>query len=279
MASVSGEGRARLRGLGAGMVGSRDPTPVPGPPGSGPLVHGQGALIHVRRGGSAIAPVHGPTLDIEVVQPARRGEAASGPWPSSGARVSGSSPRPTIHREPARSMASPRGRAGLHTLAGAQWYDGCTGGHDIVDEIRRPSRFEITLPDPTATAAPGCGSVAAGYAYAYAVPRLTQPVGDPLLESAPLTDLTIVPIRVRVAGEAPCPRVSRSRSSRPRRTSRRCRGHWTSDIGTHSAGRSRSRRDGDSNRSARRTRPASRSRTIPTRSCIRTGSLSTTCCC
>jgi hypothetical protein len=42
--------------------------------------------------------------------------------------------------------------------------------------------------------------VAAGYAYAYSVPRLVQPVGDPLLESAPLTDLTIVPIRVQVAG-------------------------------------------------------------------------------
>ena len=83
-------------------------------------------------------------------------------------------------------------------MAGAQWYDGCSGGHDIVDDIRRPSRFEITLPDQMPTASPGCGSVAAGYAYAYAVPRLTQPVGDPLLESAPLTDLTIVPIRVRV---------------------------------------------------------------------------------
>jgi hypothetical protein len=147
----------------------------------------------------------GPTLDIEVVQPARRGQ--SGIWSvavvrSSGLRLVADGVDPpssgTIHGVASKG-------AGLHTLAGAQWYDGCTGDHDIVDEIRRPSRFEITLPDPMLAASPGCGSVAAGYAYAYAVARLTQPVGDPLLESAPLTDLTIVPIRVRVAGEAPMP--------------------------------------------------------------------------
>ena len=146
-----------------------------------------------------------PTLDIEVVQPARRGDG--GIWSVATVRSAALRIRADAGDPPRSGMI--RGSAGkangLRTLAGAQWYDGCDGGHDIVDEVRRPSRFEITLPDPAGTAPSGCGSVAAGYAYAYAVERLQQPVGDPLLESAPLTDLTIVPIRVRVAGEAPTP--------------------------------------------------------------------------
>jgi len=142
----------------------------------------------------------GPFLDIEVVQPSRQGEG--GIW--SVASVRSSDLRIVVNESDPPRSGRIRGIAanasGLHTLAGAQWYDGCAGGHDIVDDIGRPSRFAITLPDPAATAGPGCGSVAAGYAYAYAVDGVTVPVGDPLLESAPLTDLTIVPIRIQVAG-------------------------------------------------------------------------------
>jgi hypothetical protein len=149
-----------------------------------------------------VPPGHGPVLRIGVTQPTTQG--AAGIW--SVATVRSSDLRLAAWADDSPKAGTIHGVAatatGLRTLAGAQWYDGCAAGHDIDDDIRRPSRFEITLPDPAATAGPGCGSIAAGYAFAYAVPRLTQPVGDPLLESAPLTDLTIVPIRVRVAGES-----------------------------------------------------------------------------
>jgi hypothetical protein len=149
-----------------------------------------------------VPPGHSPTLRIGVTQPATRGEA--GIW--SVATVRSSDLRLAVWADDPPRAGTIHGVAapgtGLRTLAGAQWYDGCAAGHDIVDDIHRPSRFKLTLPDPVAAAGPGCGSVAAGYSYAYAVQRLTQPVGDPLLESAPLTDLTIVPIRVQVAGES-----------------------------------------------------------------------------
>jgi len=185
----------------ASVLGWSDPEVRPQYPG----LHGPDRWYTVTEHSScpvgAICDPPIPTLDIEVVQPARQGDG--GIW--SVATVRSSNLRIVAEAgEPPRAGTIPgvaAKAAGLHTVAGAQWYDGCSGGHDIVDDIRRPSRFEITLPDQMSTASPGCGSVAAGYAYAYAVPRLTQPVGDPLLESAPLTDLTIVPIRVRVVGD------------------------------------------------------------------------------
>ncbi len=146
-----------------------------------------------------------PTLDIEVVQPARQGEG--GIW--SVATVRSSALGIVANESDPPRSGTIRGvvttAAGLHTVAGAQWFDGCAGANDVLDDIRRPGRFVITLPDPAPAAAPGCGSVAAGYVYAYSVPRVTQPVGDPLLESASISDLTIVPIRVQTAGEAPVP--------------------------------------------------------------------------
>jgi len=152
-----------------------------------------------------VLPGHGPTLRIGTTQPATQG--GGGIW--SIATVRSSSLRLAASADDPPRVGTVRGTAGkgigLHTLAGARWYDGCSTAHDVVDGVRRPGRFEVTLPDPAATAAPACAPVAAGYSYAYAVPRLTQPVGDPLLESAPITDLTIVPIRVQVAGEAPVP--------------------------------------------------------------------------
>ncbi|MEO8477809.1 MAG: hypothetical protein ABI572_12290 [Actinomycetota bacterium] len=146
----------------------------------------------------------GPFLDIEVVQPARQGEG--GIWSVATVRSSGL--RIVAHESDPPRSGTIRGvvipAAGLHTVAGVQWFDGCAGANAVLDDIR-PGRFVITLPDPVPAAAPGCGSAAAGYVYAYSVPRVTQPVGDPLLESASISDLTIVPIRVQVAGEAPVP--------------------------------------------------------------------------
>jgi hypothetical protein len=148
----------------------------------------------------AICDPQGPTLDLELVQPARQGQG--GVW--SVATVRSSNLRLAVSADDVPQVGTVRGTnrhgIGLHTLAGARWYDGCRAGHSFADGVGGRSRFEITLPDPVAAAPAGCSSVAAGYAYAYSVPRLVQPVGDPLLESAPLTDLTIVPIRVQIAG-------------------------------------------------------------------------------
>ena len=192
-----------VHGFVASVLGWSDPEVRPQYPGLQGPDRWYTVTKHSSCPAGAICDRPASTLDIEVVQPARQGDG--GIW--SVATVRSSNLRIAVETaDPPRAGTIPgvaARAAGLHTLAGAQWYDGCAAGHDIVDEILRPSRFEITLPDPMPAASPGCGSVASGYAYAYAVPRLTQPVGDPLLESASLTDLTIVPIRVRVAGEAP----------------------------------------------------------------------------
>lgn len=142
-----------------------------------------------------LLPGNRPKLRIAVTQPARQGEG--GIW--SVATVRSSSLRlAATADDPPRSgtIAGTAGRAaGLHTLAGTRWFDGCRVANDIVDDVARPSRFEVVVPDLPPAGTAGCGEVAAGYAYAYAVPAGTVPVGDPLLESAPIVDLTIVPIR------------------------------------------------------------------------------------
>jgi hypothetical protein len=139
-----------------------------------------------------------PTLRIEVIQPARRGPG--GIWSVSTVRSSGL--RLATAAEDPYASGSIRGvaarAAGLHTLAGARWYDGCDAASEVVDDVRRPSRFRVALPG-VGSASAGCGEVTAGYAYAYAVTGETQPTGDPLLESSSIVDLTVVPILVRLS--------------------------------------------------------------------------------
>lgn len=141
-----------------------------------------------------------PILRIGVTQPARRGEG--GIWSvaivrSSSLRLAAAGDDPP--RSGSISGVADRAR-GLHTLAGSRWFDGCRTENDIVDGVARPSRFEVVVPDLPPAGTPGCGEVAAGYAYVYAVTAVTVPVGDPLLESAPIVDLTILPIRAEALG-------------------------------------------------------------------------------
>jgi hypothetical protein len=42
----------------------------------------------------------------------------------------------------------------------------------------------------------GCGDTAAGYAFAYTVPRLTVPIGDPFRESAGIVSITAMPVLI-----------------------------------------------------------------------------------
>ena len=143
-----------------------------------------------------VSPARSPTLRIAVTQPATRGE--EGIWSVAVVRSSDLRIAAKADTSGGIAIGGSAGRAvGLHTLAGARWYDGCRIRHRIRDDVRRPARFWVNGVDVGTSL--GCSSVAAGYAYIYAVDSITQPVGDPLLESAPLVDLTIVPIRVRVA--------------------------------------------------------------------------------
>jgi hypothetical protein len=154
-----------------------------------------------------VPPGNRPTLRIRIAQPVTQG--VGGIWSVAAVRSSALrlEARARVPSTGAIDGTAARG-IGLHTLAGARWFDGCRTDHEVVDDVGRPSRFEVILPESAGLPPPGCGTVAAGYVYAYAVPRITEPVGDPLLESAPLTDLTIVPIRVSVAGRTPTPTES-----------------------------------------------------------------------
>lgn len=56
------------------------------------------------------------------------------------------------------------------------------------------SQQEITVPSPIFAEGPCAGFGAAGYVFAYITSTLTVQTGDPLLESAAITDLSIVPV-------------------------------------------------------------------------------------
>jgi hypothetical protein len=55
-------------------------------------------------------------------------------------------------------------------------------------------RFQLVVPDPLYEEG-ACAPGAAGYVFAYTTPQLTVQIGDPLEESAAITDLSIVPVR------------------------------------------------------------------------------------
>jgi hypothetical protein len=62
--------------------------------------------------------------------------------------------------------------------------------------------FPLVVPDPLYEEAP-CAPGAAGYVFAYTTPKLTVQTGDPLVESAAISDLSIVPVRFVAASTAP----------------------------------------------------------------------------
>jgi hypothetical protein len=68
--------------------------------------------------------------------------------------------------------------------------DGFEGHTDVTGRHE-----ELPVPDPLFAQGPCAGFGAAGYVFAYITPTLTVQTGDPLLESAAITDLSIVPVR------------------------------------------------------------------------------------
>lgn len=71
----------------------------------------------------------------------------------------------------------------------AECPDGFEGRTDVSDPLQ-----ELTIPDPVFAEGPCAGFGAVGYVFAYITPTLTVQTGDPLLESASITDLSIVPV-------------------------------------------------------------------------------------
>jgi hypothetical protein len=58
--------------------------------------------------------------------------------------------------------------------------------------------FEIPEANPTTDMDPSCGSIGAGYAFAYTTPPGFVATGDPLLEPGDILDVTIVPVYLRM---------------------------------------------------------------------------------
>jgi hypothetical protein len=63
----------------------------------------------------------------------------------------------------------------------------------------------VTVPDPLFKDESCSDRGTVGYVFAYATPRLTVQVGDPLLEAGSITDLSIVPVRFSQEPVAPSP--------------------------------------------------------------------------
>lgn len=72
----------------------------------------------------------------------------------------------------------------------AECPDGFEARSDVTD-----AQQELTVPDPIFANGPCAAFGAVGYVFAYITPTLTVQTGDPLLESASITDLSIVPVR------------------------------------------------------------------------------------
>lgn len=69
----------------------------------------------------------------------------------------------------------------------------CPDGFEGRTDVTGP-QLKLTVPDPIFDDGRCAGFGAAGYVFAYITPTLTVQTGDPLLESASITDLSIVPV-------------------------------------------------------------------------------------
>ena len=88
----------------------------------------------------------------------------------------------------------------VQRVAGAD-HIGCGDGLEVRAGVT-DERASVTVPDPLFSPGP-CGDLgAAGYVFAYATPTLTVQTGDPLLEPAAISDLSIVPVRLVPRGTA-----------------------------------------------------------------------------
>lgn len=83
-------------------------------------------------------------------------------------------------------------------IVGYAGHNGCSDFGTAVQQGSAPSlgNGPYTLPlDPSSAGNPDvtCGDLATAYAFAYTVPKLTTPTGDPFLESAAITAVTAMP--------------------------------------------------------------------------------------
>ena len=95
-----------------------------------------------------------------------------------------------------------------HAAVGITSYDGCEPGFGGSIDLQGDQIFELDLHSDDVQP-PGCDDYPVAYLFAYTTPQLTTQVGDPLKESASVSDLSIVPVRwdPLMRGPAPTPSV------------------------------------------------------------------------
>src|SRR5207244_8457626 len=87
-------------------------------------------------------------------------------------------------------------------VVGAVGQNGCSNFVSVDQDVT--AKYDLALPDALqpGDAGYGCGDLAASYVFAYTVPKLTVPTGDPFLEPAAITAVTAVPyVQVWVPGD------------------------------------------------------------------------------
>jgi hypothetical protein len=91
-------------------------------------------------------------------------------------------------------------------VVGAVGQNGCADFASVDQDVS--ASYELLLPSALQPGDDGydCGSMAASYAFAYTVPKLIVPTGDPFLEPAAITAITAVPyLQDWVLGDAENP--------------------------------------------------------------------------
>jgi hypothetical protein len=91
-------------------------------------------------------------------------------------------------------------------VVGAVGQNGCADFASVDQDVS--ASYELPLPNALQPGQNGydCGSMAASYVFAYTVPKLTVPTGDPFLEPAAMTAVTAVPyLQAWVLGDAQVP--------------------------------------------------------------------------
>jgi hypothetical protein len=98
----------------------------------------------------------------------------------------------SFHLDLAKDEHAAVGIRYVQRLRGSTTAD-CPGGFEGRTDVTAPLQ-ELTVPDPLFAEGQCRGFGAVGYVFAYITPTLTVQTGDPLLESASITDLSIVPV-------------------------------------------------------------------------------------
>lgn len=173
--------------------------PTTGPPGDRPvLLRLNCACPHPKR-----------VVGVFVTQPARHGR--NGIWsvvsvrsstlgvPTPGPTMGGSARADQVLNGLGPFPISIDQRPSEHTAVGISSYDGCQTDYSGAVDLRGSQTYQLDLHGDVDKASPQpggvpCGPVRTAYIFAYTTPQLTTQIGDPLKESAAISDLSIWPV-------------------------------------------------------------------------------------